>query len=697
MEIPNEDEKKVNLIKCPLPRIIYTTLNGQNKISKKSLNTSNNNTYYSRKLNNRSPGLPSLKTNNKFSSSPNKTNYINIKMTNNLSNNNNNTKNIINNNTKINKINNNKEIKKPNLKEILNSYGLNKYYDKIIELGLNDDNINNLGYMNKKAFNELISNINMFPGHKIKMEQLYHHLKQTNSGNRQLHNNSNIKNNNNVNNNNNENNNNYVNYVTLSFNRNNNANNIANKIMHSQSHNKYRFINPTIKSKTANSNSNINLCSGKSRVSQHKTNYSLHKNLTKNKSKKKIDNNINNTKTFFELNKPINGGRNILIKFFFKDLSNYVNNMSGIMNNNFNKTNNNNNFNGLTNNININQERKQNDFSNTFNENHLSSINIKEMNPSDLPSINNKIKINTHYNKSLLNSNNPNLINNMNNINNSPKLEIKAKAVVEVNGKNKKIKNSNNEKLDKSKTIHNYQIPYNINAFIKEEFIKNLNNNLSNTNNNNNNFYKNKLNLKENLKNNVILQKTQYENSKKNNKINSILKLKLPNVMNKTDFQNSLSKSKIKQKSAEEKNSQNLNENNNKKQIKEIKDNKDNKDNKENKDNKDNKENNIILKNEKTILKRKNKNEILNNKENQSQKINQNSNTNTVVIQSFDDNKIIEEKKPIRLREHYDNNKNNEIIENNKKEKDNINNIKDKEKTINALSDKNNKEIINNN
>ena len=66
MEIINEDEKKINLIKCPLPKIIYTTLNGQIKFSKKSLNTSNNATYYSRKINNRSPGLPSLKTKNKF-------------------------------------------------------------------------------------------------------------------------------------------------------------------------------------------------------------------------------------------------------------------------------------------------------------------------------------------------------------------------------------------------------------------------------------------------------------------------------------------------------------------------------------------------------------------------------------------------------------------------------------------------------
>ena len=77
MENINEDEKKVNLIKCPLPKIIYTTINGLTTFHKKSFNTSNNsNTYYSRKINNKSPGLPSLKTNTKFSSSPNKTNYI---------------------------------------------------------------------------------------------------------------------------------------------------------------------------------------------------------------------------------------------------------------------------------------------------------------------------------------------------------------------------------------------------------------------------------------------------------------------------------------------------------------------------------------------------------------------------------------------------------------------------------------------
>jgi hypothetical protein len=73
------------------------------------------------------------------------------------------------------------------------------------------------------------------------------------------------------------------------------------------------------------------------------------------------------------------------------------------------------------------------------------------------------------------------------------------------------------------------------------------------------------------------------------------------------------------------------------------------------------------------------------------------------VIQSFDDNRRMEEKKPIRLRENCDNNKNNEIFENkiNKKENDNINVNKDNKDNESAnpatLNGKNNKEIANNN
>ena len=673
MENINEDDKKVNLIKCPLPKIIYTTINGLSTFPKKSLNTSNNsNTYYSRKINNKSPGLPSLKTNTKFSSSPNKTNYINIKMSNNLNKNNNNTKN--NKNIQINKIINNKEIKKQNLKEMLNSYGLNKYYDKIIELGINDDNINNLALMNKKTLNEFISNLKMFPGHIIKMEQLFQHLKQINSFNKQLHNNLSIKNNNT---NNNENNTNNVNYVTLSFNRNNNNNNIANKIMHSQSHNKYRFINPIIKLKSQKVN-NFNLEIDKVKV-KNKTNYSHHKNLTKNRSKKNIN---NNNKTNFEFPKPANPGRNILIKYFFKDLANYANNISGIINNvnniqnmniynSFNKKNNN----LLSNNKELEPEKKINNYPNDFKENHFSKNNsIQDKNIPDLPSINNNNnnKINVHNNKSLINSINGN----NNNSQSSPILEKMNKGKIEIENKNKKNKNYNNDKLDKSKTINNYQISYNINTFMKDEYIKNNNN----------------------INNNNILQKTQYEAYKKNNKNNSF-NLKLPNMMNKTDFQNSLSKSKIEQNIGMDKKEQNKNEIQDKKHINE---------------NENINVNNIKLKNEKTILKRKNKNDIpynkkinkINNNEQKLKELKEKEKENNVIeIQNLDDNIHYEEKKQIRLREKSDNISNNNIIkkeENNNKKNINNKNINNKElkeekKESNVNIQNNKNEIKNNN
>ena len=604
MEKENEEEKRINLIKCPLPKIIYSTINGLSTFSRKSLNTSNNNTYYSRKINNKSPGLPSLKSNNKFTSYSNKTNYINLKPNNNL-NNSNNSKNM-NENIKINKINNNKEIKRQSLKELLNSYELNKYYDKIIELGINEENYNSLGLMNKKTLNEFVRNLKMFPGHIIKMEQLHHYLKQNNCYNKQLHNTIKFKNNNNQINT-NENSNNCVNYVTLTFNRNIN-NNITNKIIHSQSHNKYRIINPTIKFNNQNTTKQVNGIS-----THHKMNYQHNKHLIKTRSKKKIKNIVKNT---FELPKPVNPGRNILIKYFFKDLENYANNMSGITNN-------------------VNNAQNLNLYSNSSNkinnEIHLSNNNIQENNPSDLPSINKNIKINTHYSKNLINSNNEK----KNLEQYTSRLEVKNKGKI-------KNKNNSNDKLDKSKTINNYKIPQNLNSFIKEEYIQNKNINSSIINK-----IKPKVDKKENIKNNSnLLQKTQYENSKKDNNLLNLTKSKIkPNFSNECNVNNNQ-----------------INENENKNT------------------------NNIKLKNEKTVLKSRNINENIKNRPqcNNDNKI-KNIDNNIVVIQSFDENNITKEKKPIRLRETNNNNimqlehvnkkDINEILNNNKIEKNNNNEI----------------------
>ena len=685
MQKINEDEKKLNLIKCPLPKIIYSAMSGFGSIPKKSETSSTITTYYSKKNNKQRYGLPSLKKNIKFSSSPNKTNYINIKISNNLANNsskNNNTHDTDNNKTKINKQNDNDniEIKKPNLKELLNSYGLIKYYDKIVELGINDQNMNNLALMNKKEFNEFISNLRMFPGHLIKMEQLYQNLKQINyANNKKLHNNSNPKINEKSNN---DSKNNSVNYVTLTFNR--KSNNSTNKIIHSQSHNKYRFINTTIKPKSSNIYSNIEITKTKS--NQQITDYTNNKNIKyKSRSKGKVN---TYKKSDFEFPKPINPGRNVLIKYFFKDLANFTSNISGIVNNlknspkmnlytNYNKTNSS--VTSSTKDLNL--DKQANNFTNTYNENQLSRNNIPENYQNDLPSINNYAN---NTNKTLTNSiytyNNSNQSSNLDTKYENPKTN-RAKLEIKINN------NSNDQiKIDKSKTIDNYKRPYTLNTYTNIEHNKRFN------------FKKNleiQTQIKYNTKkekfknNNNTIQKTQYETTKKNKIINNILKL--PNViMNKTEI-NTLSKQKGKNEKPEQKKIIIENQNNKEQE----------KNNKENKNIYINTNSNIVLKSERTILKKNNKNIKSVKKESE---INKNSpnvdkqkekESNTIVIQSWDDNNIIEEKKPIKLREKSKdiNNKDNKIIIDNKIE--DINNIK--EKTKNKKEDTLNIKITKNN
>jgi hypothetical protein len=330
MQKAKEDEKKLNLIKCPLPKLIYSTIGGLSTFPKKSGNATSTNTYYSKKNSNQRRGLPSLKTNNKFTSFPNKTNYMNVKQSSNFNNSSSNMTNMNRtNNLKMNRtnnsiINNSKEVNIKTMKETLNNFGLNKYYDKMVELGLNDQNYNSIGSMNKKSFNALVTNIRMFPGHIIKMEQLYHYLKQINFSNKPLHIYSNPKiNNNSINvnssydNNNSSgsyNSNNNVNYVTISFNRDNN-NGLYGKIIHSKSHNKYRFINPMIRQKNLNDNFNSEISKSKTKAIQPQplTNNSNHRTI---KNKNRNNNRVNNiNKNNFEFPIPsMNTGRNLLIK-----------------------------------------------------------------------------------------------------------------------------------------------------------------------------------------------------------------------------------------------------------------------------------------------------------------------------------------------------------------------------------------------
>ena len=69
------------------------------------------------------------------------------------------------------------------LKHLLNEFGLSQYLRKLFELGYDDNNINKIGLMNRKAFQDLLANLKMFPGQSIKMEKLYNYLKQLNLAN----------------------------------------------------------------------------------------------------------------------------------------------------------------------------------------------------------------------------------------------------------------------------------------------------------------------------------------------------------------------------------------------------------------------------------------------------------------------------------------------------------------------------------
>ena len=78
----------------------------------------------------------------------------------------------------------NVEMKKQNyLKHLLNEFGLSQYMRKLYELGYDDNNINKIGLMSRKKFQELLLNMKMYPGQSIKMEKLYDYLKQLNLAN----------------------------------------------------------------------------------------------------------------------------------------------------------------------------------------------------------------------------------------------------------------------------------------------------------------------------------------------------------------------------------------------------------------------------------------------------------------------------------------------------------------------------------
>ena len=60
-----------------------------------------------------------------------------------------------------------------NLKFMLREFGLSQYLRKLYEMGFDDHNYMKIGAMKQHKFEELIFNLNIFPGHQVKMINLY--------------------------------------------------------------------------------------------------------------------------------------------------------------------------------------------------------------------------------------------------------------------------------------------------------------------------------------------------------------------------------------------------------------------------------------------------------------------------------------------------------------------------------------------
>ena len=162
-------KQKLNNVRSTLPKISYTNNSGPSIISKKSQNSGNNQnlnnlenlymnvTYKMKQGANSSGSNPSSEPTS--AGSPQGSIPILSKTKNN-------------------------DMKHQNyLKHLLNEFGLSQYLRKLYELGYDDNNINKIGLMNRKSFQELLNNLKMFPGQSIKMEKLYDYLKQLNLAN----------------------------------------------------------------------------------------------------------------------------------------------------------------------------------------------------------------------------------------------------------------------------------------------------------------------------------------------------------------------------------------------------------------------------------------------------------------------------------------------------------------------------------
>ena len=560
----------------------------------------------------------------------------------------------------------NPEMKRQNyLKHLLNEFGLSQYLRKLYELGYDDNNINKIGLMSRKKFQELVLNMKMYPGQSIKMEKLYDYLKQLNLANTmyntrliggknaKLKNNINNKKqfnseynkrriktasgyNNLLNNNNNNNlNGNYTSYGSAYINNKNNNNtnlngnnNLINERPKTTTNIKVKPIQKTPSSNYPNSNNKI--------------------------KSKTIDSNINNyallspsyylssnNKSNFNTNNKGNSN-NILLNSFKKGDLGY----GFYMNNNNNHNMNNNNM------IEDSKNQKQGNIINYFNEDLISQNDC-----------NNKLE-------------NINKFNNNINHNNEGEL-IEEKMTEDIDNMLKYYMVQLNEKLDDSYgTVEDSSLSYNVSL-----------------------PFNNELDKKQNLINNNI------NNSKNNGKI------KLPSIndkqtkMKKEEEIKNKNNEDIKAKQENKNINENINEINNKEMLKEKETLNNN--NIENKQtvNKESKSTNLENNNEAKILSEQNNENSSKNTTNINIKAEQNKHDSSIEDINFDDfdkdEQEQEKNKENNIKEENINNPNQEKnvnkIENdkNKNENDKGGDIDENIEVIEEINNKN--ELENNN
>ena len=361
---------------------------------------------------------------------------------------------------------------KNKIKQILSKYGLSMYLKKFYDLNYD---FYNIGLLNQNGFNNLVKTLKIYPGHLVRMENLYNYIKnninefkieKSHSVEKpKTANGSKIKNKTFYNNNNNNNNFLKINRPFTTF---YNYNKINKK--------KYKSLNK----REINKNSfNIKIYHENNKILQSIINKNFNINNYNNKqNKSEIDKNYSNNKYYLNAENDILNSENIdlLLKFYMQKLNNKLeesystvhdstlseinlskNNTNNIINNSKNKNNNNN--------IKLNFKNKLPEINKTK---AINNNNEEKKNNSNKNCIDNNSKTTNFKNNNIKNDNIETKTKSKNNIE-----EIKNNEIILDKIKDKKDETKNPYKKKLNNNNNNNKIDYK--QLILTEFKKNEN------------------------------------------------------------------------------------------------------------------------------------------------------------------------------------------------------------------------------